>query len=59
MEVKNGVDALFFGCIDEPTGVDDDNIGLGVVIRDLILFKTAEHYFTVNKVFGTAETDQV
>lgn len=57
MQIKYCVDTLFFGSIDETAGIDDDHIGICIIVRDLVLFKTSKHYFTIGVQGGTIDPD--
>ena len=58
--IKDIVDGFLFCRLDEGAGVDDDNIGFGLVGRDLIsrLEKVVKHYLGVKLIFRTAERNK-
>ena len=57
---EDGVDRLLLGGIDEAAGVDDEHVGLIGMRRELVAFgdELAHHDFTIDEVFGTAQTDE-
>ena len=58
--VEDGRDRLLLGRLDEGAGVDDQDIGLGRIGRELdaVLLEDAEHDLCVNEILGTAKTDE-
>jgi hypothetical protein len=52
--IKNGVEAFFFGALDEAAGVDDDDVGVvGVTgTAETRTFQAGNHHFRVHLVFG-------
>src|SRR4029078_11511160 len=58
--LEDGVDRLLLGVVDEGAGVDDDDVGVARVGRDLVarLLGVAEHHLAVDEVLGTTEGDE-
>ena len=58
--LKDGVDGLLFGGVDEGAGVDDEDFSVfgGVGEARTGAVKQAHHHFGIDEVFGAAEGDE-
>ena len=58
--LQDGVDRFFLGGVDETAGVDDQDVGLVGMVRQLVASgdELTHHDFTIDEVFGTAQTDE-
>ena len=58
--LQDGVDRFLFGGIDETAGVDDQDIGLIGMRGEFVApgDELPHHDFTIDEVFGTAQTDE-
>ena len=58
--LQDGVDGFLLGGIDEAARIDDDDVGVGRVRRQLVARggQLAHHDFGIDEVLGTAETDK-
>jgi hypothetical protein len=54
---EDGVDRFLLRVVDEGAGVDDDDVGVGGVRRDLVpsLLGVAQHDFAIDEILGTTE----
>ena len=59
--LEDRLDGLFFGGLNERTGVDDDDFGVVRGFRDRvsILFQQAQHDLGVDQVLGAAEAHEI
>ena len=61
--LQNGVDTLFFGISDEPTGVHDNDLPTGIptVVHTMVavLFEQLHENLAVNKILGTTHCDDI
>ena len=57
----DGVDRFLFGGTDEAAGVDDDDVRVCFVVRDLVVIaaEQAEHALGVDEILRAPETDDV
>ena len=58
--LKDGIDALLLGGVDEGAGVDDEDLGVFGALGQLgaVVVKQAHHDLGVDEVFGAAERDE-
>ena len=58
--LEDGVDRLLLGRVDERAGVDDEHVGVGGVLRQLVarLLREPEHHLGVDEILRTAEGNQ-
>ena len=57
--LEDRIDALLLRGIDERTGVDDQRIGVGIVVGDLeaLLHQRAHHHLGIDEIFGAPQRD--
>ena len=58
--LEDGVDRFLLGGIDEAAGVDDEDVGIGGMRRQLVALRgeLAHHDFGIDEILRAAETDK-
>ena len=57
--LQNGIDRFLFRGVDEPAGIDDQDVRFGGVVCDFeaLGFCGSEHQLGIDEIFGAAEAD--